>query len=181
MRRSAGYQAGASLLLGCMLAGCAVPKEVNPVEIYRTISGEADAGRLPPPGMDRPRPSLGSVPPRPERPPPEVRDALSAALAMDRAQSREPLAFGAAASWGGAAVPGRSPGDPSMPVAPPPRASLANAPAVSWTGAATRATGPRDQPVPGRVPEATPMQPPAMPDFAPAPPPPDLLGAPPRP
>ena len=111
------------------LAGCEVPKEVNPVEIYRTISGEADAGRLPPPGMDRPRPSLGSVPPRPERPPPEARDAISAALALDRSESRDPLAARSQPAPPAAAA---APGDPLLPAAPPPRAALTSAPAIPW-------------------------------------------------
>ena len=155
-------------LLAMSLAGCEIPKEVNPVEIYRTISGEADAGRPPPPGMDRPRPSLGSVPPRPDRPPPEARDAISAALALDRTESRDPL--------GRRTVPApateASPGDPLMPGAPPSRAALTSAPAIPWGGSAP--AGPRSNPA--TAPEPAP--PPAMPDFAPAAPPPDLLGQP---
>jgi hypothetical protein len=158
------------MLLVLMLGGCSVPKEVNPVEIYRTVSGAADAGRPPPPGMDRPRPNLASVPPRPERPPPEVRDAVSAALAADRERSREALAPREVPARLGAA----SPGDPPIPAAPPPRPSLAGAAAVPWSEAPPRR---------GRAAPAAPAEPepPAMPDFAPAPPPPDLLGPPPRP
>jgi hypothetical protein len=159
------------MLLVLMLGGCSVPKAVNPVEIYRTVSGAADAGRPPPPGMDRPRPNLASVPPRPERPPPEVRDALSAALAADRERSREALAPRVAPARPGAA----SPGDPAIPAAAPPRPSLAGAPSVPWSGAPPR----RGQAAPA-VP-AEPEAPPAMPDLAPPPPPPDLLGLPPRP
>ncbi|WP_043339871.1 hypothetical protein [Belnapia moabensis] len=162
----------AGVVLVLMLGGCSVPKDVNPVGIYCRISGEADADRPPPPGMDRPRPNLASVPPRPERPPPEVRDAVSAALAADRERSRdalaprnEPARFGAA-----------SPGDPTIPVAPPPRASLAGAPSVPWSEGAPRRPG-QAAPV---VPEE-PAAPPMVPDLAPAPPPPDLLGAPPPP
>jgi hypothetical protein len=170
------HRAGAGMLLALALAGCDIPKEVNPVEIYRAISGEADAGRPPPPGMDRPRPNLASVPPRPERPPPEVRDAISAALAANRSQSREPLA-----PRTGSVPPGRAaaPGDPSIPAAPPPRPALTAAPAIPWTGAA-----PRGRPASPLAPADTtpePAAPPAMPDFAPAPPPPDLLGQPRRP
>ncbi len=112
MRR---HRAGAAMIVALALAGCDVPKEVNPVYIYRAISGEADAGRPPPPGLDRPRPNLASVPPRPDRPPPEVRDALSAALAADRARSREALARTRSAR--------PLAGDPAWPAAPPPRAA----------------------------------------------------------
>jgi hypothetical protein len=161
-------QAGVLLVLAA-LGGCSVPKDVNPVEIYRRISGEADAGRPPPPGMDRPRPNLASVPPRPERPPPEVRDAISAALAADRERSREALAPRAEP----ARFPAASPGDPAIPAAPPPRPSLAGAPAVPWSEAPPRRGG--------AAAPAEPEAPPAMPDLAPAPPPPDLLGAPPPP
>jgi hypothetical protein len=72
----------AVLGLLALLAGCDVPKDVNPVEIWRRVSGEADADRPAPPGLDRPRPNLGMVPPRPDRPPPEVRDAVTAALGL---------------------------------------------------------------------------------------------------
>ncbi|MBL6077139.1 hypothetical protein JMJ56_03910 [Belnapia sp. T18] len=161
----------AGVLLVLMLGGCSVPKDVNPVEIYRRISGEADAGRPPPPGMDRPRPNLASVPPRPERPPPEVRDAVSAALAVDRERSRDVLApRGEPARFRAA-----SQGDPAIPAAPPPRASLAGAPSVPWSEGAPR----RGRAAPAVLDE--PAAPPAMPDLAPAPPPPDLLGAPPPP
>lgn len=162
-------------VLALALPGCEIPKEINPVEIYRTVSGEADAGRLPPPGMDRPRPSLGSVPPRPERPPPEARDAISAALALNRTQSREPLALRTVPAPAAAGV---APGEPSLPAAPPPRAALTSAPAIPWTGPGDPAPASR-----GRGPAAAPepAPPPAMPDFAPAAPPPDLLGPPPAP
>ncbi|MFC7693142.1 hypothetical protein ACFQY5_29855 [Paeniroseomonas aquatica] len=87
--------------------------------------------------MDRPRPSLGSVPPRPERPPPEARDAISAALALNRTQSREPLALRTVPAPPAAGV---APGEPSLPAAPPPRAALTSAPAIPGP---VRATPPR--------------------------------------
>lgn len=169
MRR---HRAGAAIIVALALAGCEVPKEVNPVYIYRAVSGEADAGRPPPPGLDRPRPNLASVPPRPERPPPEVRDAISAALAADRAQSREALLRT------GSARP--LAGDPAWPAAPPPRAALAAAPAVPWVQAPLprRAADPSGAPAATVEPAPEPIAPPAIPDFAPPPPPPDLLGQP---
>ncbi|SDB06850.1 hypothetical protein SAMN02927895_00062 [Belnapia rosea] len=155
------------------LAGCTIPKAVNPVEIYRTVTGAVDEGRPPPPGLDRGRPNLASVPPRPERPPPEVRDAISAALVANREQSRAALAPRAVPARPGQAAPG----DPAIPASPPARASLAGAPAIPWSD-----TAPRARPPQGGGPAAAPEPaPPAIPDLAPAPPPPDLLGPPPRP
>src|SRR5215207_6369313 len=72
------------------LGGCAVPRALNPAEIYRAVSGSNDATRPVPPGLDRPFPSLGTVPPRPERPSPEARAAITAALTEDRSRSRDP-------------------------------------------------------------------------------------------
>lgn len=172
---------GAAVLLACLaLAGCEIPKEVNPVEIYREVSGLADQGRLPPPGLEQPYPNLASVPPRPERPPAATRAAISAALERDRAQSREPLVLRAEP---GTPAANPAPGEPGLPAAPPPRPSLAGAPRIPWTelapaqqatpaGAATPAT-PRAEPEAPRLPE--------VPQAAPALPPPDLLGAPPPP
>ena len=139
------YRAGLGLL-AVSLAGCEIPKEVNPVEIYRTISGEADAGRLPPPGMDRPRPSLGSVPPRPERPPPEARDAISAALALNRAESRDPLGRRSVPAPPSAA----SPGDPLMPAgaAAPGRADLGACHSLGRPGGRPGAGQPAAEPEP---------------------------------
>jgi hypothetical protein len=178
-RRRAGVVAP---LLCLLLAACSVPEEVNPVTIYRRISGEADAGRPPPPGMDRPTPSLHTVPPRPERPSPETRAAISAALADDRARSRDPLLLRTVPAPG--AVGGVTPGESSMPAAPPPRAALAGAPRIPWNDAPV---APRAQPqaaptAPG-APAPTSLAPalPEMPEEAPPPPPPDLLGPPPRP
>src|SRR5690349_9808755 len=128
----AGLPGGAMLAACLALAACEIPKEVNPVEIYRQVSGEADAGRLPPPGLDQPFPNLASVPPRPERPAAATRDAISAALREDRAQSRGPLVL--------RTVPGPepsrgAPGEPALPSGPPPRPALAAAPRIPWTEA----------------------------------------------
>jgi hypothetical protein len=98
---------------------------------------------------------------------------------MDRSQSREPLEPRARPAPPQAAAPGELP----VPGAPPPRAALANAPAIPWNDAAPRArpTAPGRSSQPAAQPAPEPMAPPAMPDFAPAPPPPDLLGLPARP
>ncbi|GGC51118.1 hypothetical protein GCM10011504_31890 [Siccirubricoccus deserti] len=175
---------------GLLLGGCAVPKEVNPVEIWRRVSGAADEGRLPPPGMDLPSPNLASVPPRPERPTPESRAALTAALAADRASSRGPVILRQVPDGTGTT----SPGSPPVPGAPPRPPSFAAAPVIPWNDVAPPRASRAELPasaVPTLRPGAAPPPPPRalapepepalpeLPDEAPAPPPPDLL-APPR-
>lgn len=170
---------GAVVLLACLaLAGCEIPKQVNPVEIYREVTGLSDQGRLPPPGLDQPYPNLASVPPRPERPPPQVRAAISAALERDRAESREPLVL---RTEPGSAGSGPLPSEPGLPAAPPPRPSLAAAPRIPWT---TPLPAQRPTPAEASSPRTAEPEAPRLPDVpeaAPAPPPPDLLGAPPPP
>ena len=176
-RRGAGWRMPAVLaVVGWLPAACSVPPELDPVAIYDRISGADDAKRLPPPGMDRPSPNLASIPPRPERPSPEFRQAVTDSLEKDRAQSRDPLVLrGEPARGAGGLVPG----NPPMPAAPPRRPSLAAAPRIPWTEspAAPRATPGSARPT---APPAAPSLP-AVPDAAPAPPPPELLGPPPRP
>ncbi|MDO9712405.1 hypothetical protein [Paracraurococcus lichenis] len=181
-RAGRGPWAAAALL--CALAGCSVPEEVNPVAIYNRISGNDDARRPAPPGMDLPSPNLASIPPRPERPPPELRNAISAALAEDRTRSREPLLLRSIPAPGAAV--GGAPRDQVMPAAPPPRASLAAAPRIPLTEAPAGqpTAAPRAEPGQGAPPRPGAAPAPALPEMpaeAPAPPPPDLLGAPDRP
>ena len=179
--RGRAYQAAlAALLAGSwLLAGCEVPKDIDPREIYRQVSGKVDEARLPPPGLDRPFPNLSQVPPRPERPPLALRESVSAELAADRERSRQPL--GARPGLQDASLAAPIPGDPAMPGGPPPPPRLANAPAIPWMGTAP----PRTQTVPaaGRGegagaprPPSGAATPPEMPETAPAAPPPDLLG-----
>jgi hypothetical protein len=176
-----------------LLGGCEVPKEVNPVEIYREVAGINDQRRLPPPGLDLPYRSLGSVPPRPERPPAEAREAISAALAADRTASRDPLAVRGVGEAGPGAE-GPSPGEPPLPAAPPPRPSLAVAPVVPWAnppapprGGAGRGAPPaampsRPAPVPHGAPGAPATPPPTRPEpTRAAPPAPEMPAAPPPP
>ena len=173
----------AGLALACLLlAGCAIPKEIDPLVIYREVTGLSDEGRRPPPGLEDPFPNLASVPPRPERPSVAARDAISAALAADRTRSRDPLVLRGVPGGPGAATSAAGPGQ--MPAGPPSRPIFAAVPRVPWTdppaggdrgNAADARRGQGDaaaRPAP---------QPPEMPDTAPAPPPPDLLGAPPPP
>ncbi|WP_165982175.1 hypothetical protein [Dankookia rubra] len=174
-----GFQAGrsaAGLLVGLLAAGCSVPDEVNPVVIYDRISGKADANRPVPPGMDHPFPSLASIPPRPERPSPEFRQAVTEGLAQDRARSRDPLVLRSVTVPG--APGGANAGNPTMPAAPPGRAALAAAPTIPWTEAPPR---PRVLQEGTAVPAAPSPALPEMPAEAPAAPPPDLLGPPPLP
>ena len=179
-----------AVVLGLLLGGCSVPDEVNPVEIWRRVSGAADEGRLPPPGMDLPSPNLATVPPRPERPTAESRAALTAALAADRASSHDPVILRQLP--GGPAT--ASPGSPAVPGAPPRPAALAAAPVIPWNqpppqprttrpevpASAAPALRPGAAPPPpprALAPEPEPAAP-ELPDEAPAPPPPDLLGPP---
>ncbi|TCZ66672.1 hypothetical protein [Roseicella aquatilis] len=168
-------RAGAITLL-LLAPGCSrLPSQLDPVDFWSRFTGRADQNRLPPPGLDRPVPSLASVPPRPERPPIELRSAITEALSDDRASSREPLVLRTVPAPG--AAPATPSGDPSMPGTPPPRPALAAAPAIPWAAPAPRPEAP------GRRPEAAPATPalPDMPRQAPAAPPPELLGPPPRP
>jgi hypothetical protein len=177
-RRKAGRGAAAALLACLAFAGCDVPKQVNPVEIYREVTGLSDQGRLPPPGLEQPYPNLASVPPRPERPPPQTRAAISAELERDRAQSREPLTL---RTVPGPAASGSPPAAPGLSAAPPPRPALAAAPRIPWTEPVPtrQATPSRAAAQQAAEPEAPRL--PELPEAAPAPPPPDLLGAPPPP
>lgn len=161
------------LLLALAGAGCDLPNPVNPVWIYREVSGRNDEGRPPPPGLDLPRPNLASVPPRPERPTAATRAALDNSLAADRAASRQPLAPRADAPPAAAIAPG----DPPVPAAPPPPPALAAAARVPWVEAPARSGTPAAR---AGAPAPAPPALPSLPDAPPPPPPPDLL-APPRP
>lgn len=182
-RRLAGALLAGTACLG--LAGCAVPRALNPAEIWREVSGANDAARPTPPGLDQPFPSLGTVPPRPDRPSPEAREAISAGLAADRSRSRDPLVLRSVPGSGGGAVPT----GPGLSGGPPPRPSLAGAPNVPWAGTPTPPStargggtpaGSTAAPTAARPPTARPVTPvPEMPDAPPAPPAPDLLGGPP--
>lgn len=180
---------------GLSLAGCEMPKEINPVTIYREVSGLADEGRRPPPGLDDPFPNLASVPPRPDRPTAAAREAISAALLADRSDSRDPVVL--RTGPGGAAPRGLAAGVTGLPGGPPPRPVLAAAPRVPWAeapgieapagrrpenvSAPRRGADPATRP--GTDPATARPEPlaPEIPDTAPAAPPPDLLSAPPPP
>ncbi len=158
----------AALALALTLAGCALPKEIDPFVIYDEVTGDIDAGRERPPGMDGPYPSLSSVPARPERPDARTRAGLTATLEADRARSLQPLA---ARDAGAQAAEPEVPGTPPLPAAPPPPPTLAAAVAVPWVVPGGV------QAMPGGLPGAAPPLP--EPGEVPAGPPPDLLAAPP--
>jgi hypothetical protein len=180
------YQAALAVMAG-LLAGCTIPKEVNPVEIYREVTGLSDEGRLPPPGLDQPFPHLSVVPPRPERPPLAAREAVSNALVADRSNARTPLEPGqAAAGEGRDPAFTAAPGNPPVPAGPPQRAALSGVPPIPWDERrpyAPAAAAPRPLPGPPAAtgpapaePAAPAAAPPDMPAAPPALPPPDLLG-----
>ncbi|WP_207536799.1 hypothetical protein [Sabulicella rubraurantiaca] len=151
--------------LAAMLAGCG-GESPQIGRLWREATGQEAAGRLPPPGIDRPAPNLASVPPVPERPDLAARQSLTRRLEEDRsaaerpAPRRDPGALEA------------SPGAPDIAAAPPTPPRIATAPAVPWArprGApAAPSIGPA--PTPGEVPD---LPPPEL--LAPAPPPPNLL------
>ncbi|TDG25028.1 hypothetical protein E2C05_25805, partial [Paracraurococcus ruber] len=116
----------AAFAVAALLAGCAVPDEVNPVKIYNRVSGNDDALRPEPPGMDRPTPNLATIPPRPERPPPAFRQAVTESLAGDRAASRDPLVLRSIPAPGQGPRTG-APAETGMPAAPPAPPRLAGA------------------------------------------------------
>jgi hypothetical protein len=130
-RRRPGALASLAAAAACLgLGACAPGRVVGPAAIWREVSGANDAARLPPPGLDRPFPSLGSVPPRPDRPSPEIRDAITAALTADRGRARgEPVALREVPGEGGAPAPVPA----GMAAGPPPRPALAAAPRIPWT------------------------------------------------
>jgi hypothetical protein len=124
-----------------ILGGCGrLPDEVNPAVVWRHATGASAADRLPPPHLDAPYPNLGTVPPRPDRPDPAVREAMTAALAAERARSRQPLEPSAAA---GPAAAAALLGRPPVPAAPPPRPALAVAPRIALEPPATAVVAPR--------------------------------------
>lgn len=184
-------------LAGLLLVGCAVPKEINPVTIYREVSGQVDEGRRPPPGLDDPFPNLASVPPRPERPTAAAREAISAALADDRSNSRDPVVVrgprGVAPGLGPLGA-GGSPQRPSLaaaPLVPWTEVPGRGAPGIGASGTGAPGTGapfgrrPENASAPRRGAEPATARPepsaPELPDTAPAAPPPDLLSRPPPP
>lgn len=160
------YQ-GAAAALALLLGGCSVPDEVNPVQIYRRISGAADQGRPPPPGLDRPFPNLAQVPPRPERPPLAAREAVSGVLEADRGRSRTPLEPGPAGPGEQEPSFAAAPGNPPLPAGPPPRAALVGAAPIPWDlpPDALPAAAPRPLPGPAEAPRPLPG-PAAMPPAA---------------
>ena len=156
--------------------------ELDPRPVVANIFGAHLEGREPPPGLDGAYPRLSSVPARPEPPDPATRARLSAALADDRAASRDALTPAGRT----AVAPGSAPPAPPrlaamppirldpVPARPEPAAMPAPAPVV---------TPPASPPPPAPA-AATPAPAAATPApaaLAPPPPPPRELLAPPPP
>ncbi|MCW8084555.1 hypothetical protein [Sabulicella glaciei] len=158
-------QAIGPLLLAAMLAGCG-GESPQFGRLWREATGQEAAGRLAPPGIDRPAPNLASVPPIPERPDLAARQSLTRRLEEDRSAAERP------APRRDPGATEAAPGAPDIAAAPPAPPRIANAPAVPWTpprgGPAAPSIGPA--PTPGEVPAPPPPE-----LLAPAPPPPDLL------
>lgn len=173
-RRGRGVRQGRpalGLLPLLLLAGCVGSPGEGPLDFYREISGEALEGRSMPPGLDGRYPNLSRVPPRPARGEASAREALSAALAANRAQSRTPLATDAPLP-----DPPATPGAAEVPRQPPAPPRLASAPAIGPSPSSDTLRG--DTPDPGsQAPAAPPaeMLAPAAPSLSAPPPPPALL------
>lgn len=148
------------LPLALLLAGCAVPSQLDFRALGRDASGATAGTRLLPPGLDLPTPNLAMVPPVPDRPDTATRDGLTRRLEADRARSLAPLPPRDAPAPPQPEAPGR----PPIAAAPPPPPRLTAATPVPWQA-------PR-----GAV--VVPMQPlgePLSPGAVPALPPPELL------
>jgi hypothetical protein len=153
--------------LGLPLAGCVGTPSEGPLDFFRNAFGDPLGGRPPPPGLDATGyPNLASVPPAPQRGAPSAREALSAALADARAQSREPQVSGLPVP------PPPAGAESGVPLAPPAPPRLAAAPRVA-PGTALPITPPGRAGQPDAVP--------ADPGTAPALPPAEMLGIPPAP
>ena len=148
--------------------------ELDPRPVVANMFGAHLEGREPPPGLDGAYPRLSSVPPRPEPPDPAARARLSAALAEDRAASRDALTPAGRPSAAATSVP---PAPPRLAAMPPIRLDPVPArpePAAMPAPAPPAPLPPTSAPVPAA---ATPA--PAA--LAPPPPPPRELLAPPPP
>ncbi|MBR0646425.1 hypothetical protein GXW73_26560, partial [Roseomonas hellenica] len=109
----------------------------GPVATLGRVFGPATEGRERPPGLDGEGvyPALGTVPPRPDRPDPAVRHALTDRLARERDVTRDQLPAGAMSQGQfGRPAPGL-PGPPTpalvgpmVAVPPPPVMTLPPAP-----------------------------------------------------
>jgi hypothetical protein len=161
-------RAGFLALLLAMLPGCGDRlADLDPRPVVANLFGAHLEGREPPPGLDQPWPNLSSVPARPEPPNRAYRERVSAGLAQDRAQSRDPLQ-----------PAGAAPG-PAGETGPPPRARLAAAPTIRFDAEPLARPAPAALPVP--IPVPTPPAPSAQPAPAPARPAPAQPAAAPRP
>lgn len=160
----------AALAALLLLSACGVGERVG--TLYDRITGDATEGRPPPPGLAAAYPNLASVPARPERGAASTREALSSALAANRAQSGQPVQPDAPVP-----EPPATEGAALVPRAPPAPARLAAAPPIGNGPATLLLPGTAGAPAQS-LPEigSTPAPPPAE---MLAPPPPDLSAPPP--
>lgn len=153
----------------------------GPIATLGRVFGPATEGRERPPGLDGGTyPALGTVPPRPDRPDPAVRHALTDRLAREREVSRDELPAGAM-SQGGFGRPATGLPGPPAPARVGPMVAVPPAPVMTLPSAPT---APAAVPVPAPAQPVPPAPPrtsaPATPP-SPAQPPLGLGGPPPLP
>ncbi|WP_159995700.1 hypothetical protein [Roseomonas sp. 18066] len=177
-----------ALLAAPLLAACVGSPAEGPREFWNNAFGEPLQGRPLPPGTDGAYPNLASVPPQPPRGTASAREALSAALAEARGQSREPVVAGRPVP----PPPAGGQGDTAIPLNPPTPPRLASAPPIRpmAPGEGNLPSDPALPADPGRAPGLPPAEmlapspggpPPPARGLGPAPAAPDPAGVPPPP
>lgn len=150
IRVAAGLLTAGIPAAGLLAAGCsAAPDSVNPVDWWHALEGGRIAeARPPPPNVDAPYPSLGSVPAVPVRTDAATRSRIASGLVADRANAQYTGASAADPSSprAGARPFGGGAGAPPAPV-PPVAADTASAsmPAASAPAPAPPRPAPRGQ------------------------------------
>lgn len=184
-RRARDQAPGAALVMALLILGACADTGRMPA-IGGTLArafGPATEGREPAPGLDDPYPNLGTVPGRPAQSPLAQRQAITDALAVERARAAMPRsALGSQAPAGSAA---RSQG--GVPFGPPPAAVLGSAPPIAIASPPARQGIPPGPASPSlarpagttgapTAPAMTPAQTPVLtPALAPPPPPPPSI------
>ncbi len=107
-----------------LLGGCIGSPGEGPLDFVRALRGDDLEGRAMPPGIAGSYPNLASVPLAPARGQASTREALSAALAANRAQAGQAVIPDAAvpdppASEGATEIPRAPPAPPRLAAAPP--------------------------------------------------------------
>jgi outer membrane protein OmpA-like peptidoglycan-associated protein len=137
--------AGSVLAVGALAAACGpLPESVNPVDWWHALEGGRIAEqRPPPPNVDAPYPSLGSVPPIPVPTDPATRARIASGLATDRTNAQ--FTGETVPARPGAATPasGRPPPPPPIPPAEADTASASLPAASAPPGAGASPASPR--------------------------------------